>query len=309
VDVDPAGHIWIVGSTSSTNLPMMNPLQGTYGDNYCCQDAFVAEFSANATRLLFSTYLGGTDIDSGTGLGVDAIGNIYVGGQTASPNFPTAAAIISAASGPRDAFVARIEVNHPPTADAGADQQVNGDGTCRASVSLDGSGSADPDGDLLSYAWSGAFGAATGVKPTISVGVGTQTITLLVSDGDGGTASDTVQVAVNNTVPPTIDQVIATPSILTPPDHRMVDVTIGSFVRPACGAAVTCEIVSVTSTEAVNGKGDGNTAADWIITGPLTLQMRAERSGTGPGRAYTIVVRCTDTFGNSSMRSVVVKVS
>ena len=88
VDVDPAGHVWIVGSTDSMDLPMRNPLQGTHGDDGCCQDAFVAELSADARQLLFSTFLKGTDIDSGTGLGVDGLGSVYVGGQTASPNFP-----------------------------------------------------------------------------------------------------------------------------------------------------------------------------------------------------------------------------
>jgi hypothetical protein len=309
VDVDPAGHVWIVGSTDSTDLPMKNPLQDTYGDDGCCQDAFVAELSADATQLLFSTYLGGTDIDSGTGLGVDGMGNVYVGGQTASSNFPTVEPIIAAPAGPRDAFVARIVVNHPPTADAGPAQQVNADATCRASVTLDGGGSSDPDGDRLSYAWSGGFGSATGVKPTISAGVGTQTITLTVSDGDGGTASDTVQISVINTVPTTISQLTATPSTLTPPDHRMVDVTIAALVAPACGTTATCQIVSVSSNETANGAGDGNTSTDWAITGPLSLQLRAERSGTGSGRIYTIVVRCTDSFGNSSTKSVAVTVS
>jgi PKD domain/Beta-propeller repeat len=309
VDVDPAGHVWIVGSTDSTDLPMRNPLQGTYGDDGCCQDAFVAELSADAKQLLFSTFLGGTDIDSGTGLGIDGLGNVYVGGQTASLNFPTVEPIIAAPAGPRDAFLARIVVNRAPTANAGPDQQVNADGACRASVTLDGRGSSDPDGDPLSYAWSGGFGSATGVTPTISASVGTETIVLTVSDGNGGAASDAVQIAVNNTVPPIIDQLTATPSTLTPPDHRIVDVTIAALAAPACGTTATCQIVSVSSNETANGTGDGNTSTDWVITGLLTLQLRAERSGTGSGRIYTIVVRCTDSAGNSSTKNVTVTVS
>jgi hypothetical protein len=308
VDVDPAGHLWIAGNTTSTNLPLNNALQPANGDGGWYQDAYVAELSSDATELLFSTYLGGSDIDSGIGFGVDGLGNVYLAGQTASTDFPTVDPILGAASGPRDAFVARIVMNHAPVADAGPDQIASADATCRASVTLDGSGSTDPDGDRLTYAWSGAFGAATGVTPAISAAVGTQTIALSVSDGDGGTASDAMQLTVNNTVPPAVTDLAATPSTLTPPDHRMVDVTIAALVAPACGTTATCQIVSVSSNEPANAEGDGNTDPDWVIADPLHLQLRAERSGTGSGRVYTIDVRCTDSARNSTMKSVIVTV-
>ena len=72
ITTDAAGRIWVAGGTSSTNLPMVRSIQGTYGDGG--QDAFVAEFSATGSQLLFSTYLGGTDLDSALGLDVDAYG-------------------------------------------------------------------------------------------------------------------------------------------------------------------------------------------------------------------------------------------
>jgi len=288
---------------------MRNPVQDSNGDGGCCQDAFVAEFSADATQLLFSTYLGGSDVDSGTGFGIDGLGNVYITGQTLSLDFPTVNPIIAAESGPRDAFVARIVVNHAPVADAGPDITVNADATCRASVPLDGSRSSDPDGDHLTFSWKGPFGSATGATPTISAPVGTGTATLSVSDGDGGTASDSVQMTVRNTVPPSIDQLTATPSALAPPDHRMVDVSVAAFATPACGTTATCQISSVGSNESSNGTGDGNTSIDWVITGPLTLQLRAERSGSGSGRIYTITVTCTDSDGASSTRTVTVTVS
>ena len=64
----------------------------------------------------------------------------------------------------------------------------------------------------------------------------------------------------------------------------------------------------VSSNEPVNGTGDGDTAPDWVITGNLTVDLRAERSGTGSGRVYTITVRCTDASGNSSTKTVTVTV-
>jgi hypothetical protein len=64
----------------------------------------------------------------------------------------------------------------------------------------------------------------------------------------------------------------------------------------------------VSSNEPDNGLGDGDTANDWVITGPMTVQLRAERAGNGTGRVYTITVRCTDAAGNSSERTVTVSV-
>ena len=66
----------------------------------------------------------------------------------------------------------------------------------------------------------------------------------------------------------------------------------------ACGTA-TCLIASVTSNEPANGTGDGNTAPDWEITGPNTVDVRAERSGGGSGRVYIVTGRCTDPAGNA----------
>jgi endo-1,4-beta-xylanase len=74
-----------------------------------------------------------------------------------------------------------------------------------------------------------------------------------------------------------------------------------------CGTA-TCSIASVTSNESPNGNGDGNTATDWQITGPNTTDLRAERSGNGSGRIYTVTVCCTDPAGNASTGTTTVTV-
>lgn len=85
--------------------------------------------------------------------------------------------------------------NQPPDADAGPDQTVVPTSPAGTNVTLDGSGSTDPDGDTLTYAWSGPFGTATGVSPTVLIPPGTHTVTLTVDDGNGATDTDTMTVS------------------------------------------------------------------------------------------------------------------
>ncbi|MBV9820677.1 MAG: hypothetical protein JO144_00415, partial [Actinobacteria bacterium] len=72
---------------------------------------------------------------------------------------------------------------HPPVADAGPDQQVDQTSDAGATVTLDGTGSYDPDGDPITYNWYGPFGTATGPTPTVTMPVGTNSVRLSVSDG------------------------------------------------------------------------------------------------------------------------------
>jgi hypothetical protein len=94
--------------------------------------------------------------------------------------------------------------NHPPIANAGPDQTLECTGNNSSSVTLDGSGSSDPDGDLLSYSWSGAFDSTTGQIVSAILPLGFQTVTLSVDDGKGGTNSDTVDVTVTDTQAPKV---------------------------------------------------------------------------------------------------------
>ncbi len=94
---------------------------------------------------------------------------------------------------------AGTSTNNSPTANAGPDQTVEADAGGTASVTLNGNGSSDPDpGDsIASYSWSGPFGTATGATPSVTLGVGSHTITLTVQDTNGASDTDTVQVTVN----------------------------------------------------------------------------------------------------------------
>lgn len=112
---------------------------------------------------------------------------------------------------------------------------------------------------------------------------------------------------VDNT-PPSISNLTATPSVLWPPNHKMVSVTVSATVTDNQDPNPTLTITTVTSSEADDGQGDGNTSGDIVITGDLTVDLRAERSGKGLGRSYTINVQAEDASGNVANASVIVTV-
>ena len=89
--------------------------------------------------------------------------------------------------------------NRAPVANAGSDQTVNH----VQAVTLDGSGSTDPEGAALTYAWSiGGVQIATGPNPTVGpFAVGAHTVTLTVTDDHGATATDSVVITVINEAP------------------------------------------------------------------------------------------------------------
>jgi hypothetical protein len=89
----------------------------------------------------------------------------------------------------------------------------------------------------------------------------------------------------------------ADPSVLWPPNHKMVDVTIDYTVR-ACARETTCTL-SVSSNEPVDNGGDGNTSPDWTVIDAIHVNLRAERAASGAGRIYTVTITCSDPLGQA----------
>ncbi len=106
IAADSAGNAYVTGVTNSRDFPIFHPIQPTNhgGDS----DIFITKFNASGSALVYSTYLGGSDIDTGLSIVVDTAGNAYVGGSTWSNNFPTVNAIQPTYHGMRDALVVKI---------------------------------------------------------------------------------------------------------------------------------------------------------------------------------------------------------
>jgi hypothetical protein len=178
----------------------------------------------------------------------------------------------------------------------------------------------DMDGDALTVVWTlngavlqtNTLPANTNPAPVMvsfigELPLGTNTVGIMVTDSATNTASCSTTITVVDTTPPVIGRVTVNPLTLWPPNHKMVDIRITAQVTDTCGPA-TWKILSVTSNEPVTGGEDEDNGPDWIITGDHTLQLRAERSGKGKGRIYSITIQASDQSGNHSTKVVTVTV-
>ena len=105
IAIDAAGNAYVVGSTFSADFPTRNPFQSAKGSQ---EDAFVAKINSAGSAWLYATYLGGNNVDEGNGIAVDAAGNAYVTGYTASTNFPVESPFRGSNAGGVDAFVSKL---------------------------------------------------------------------------------------------------------------------------------------------------------------------------------------------------------
>ncbi len=191
-----------------------------------------------------------------------------------------------------------------------------------ADVTLGGNVS-DFDGDLLNYEWKegaavlfyGTIESIAGGTPvelppytTSSLSLGIHTITLQVDDGFNDPASNQITVDIVDTTVPTLVPVVDQ-TILWPPNHKMMDIVIEANASDNSGLPVTLT-AEVTSNEPEEGLGDGDMAPDWTEPlidqdmGIINLELRAERSGSGDGREYTITITATDSSDNLSSADV-----
>jgi hypothetical protein len=108
VTVDSTQAAYVVGSTASTDFPLITGTSGQTTFKGGATDAFVVKYSPSGSGIAFSTYIGGSGADSATGVGVDANGNILIGGSTDSTNFPLRNPMQPTIGGKTDAFLVKL---------------------------------------------------------------------------------------------------------------------------------------------------------------------------------------------------------
>jgi HYR domain len=126
--------------------------------------------------------------------------------------------------------------------------------------------------------------------------VGTTTVTCSALDRFGARGSASFDVEVVDPEAPVIEKLYATPDLLAQVDGRMWDVQIVASAFDRIDEAPVCSIYAVTSNEDIDvEEGEKNQEYQYMVTGPLTLQLRATRIRE---RYYDVWVGCTDYYGN-----------
>jgi len=174
--------------------------------------------------------------------------------------------------------------------------------TCDASIACDAIAACiDPAGGAVSFTCSAG-----------PYGVGTNGVTVQC-DGAAASSATVCQAIVEDVTPPTIS-VSVSPEELWPPNHHMVDIEATVSASDSC-TATSVVLESISSSEADNapGDGDGDTVDDIqeadLGSADFQFKLRAERAGSGLGRAYTVTYVVTDAGGNVASGSAFVTVA
>lgn len=277
---DASGNVYVTGFTSSSDFPVANATDSSYGGAY---DVFVSKLDPTLSTLLFSTFVGGASDDRGYAVLVDATNAIHVLGRTASlaPFTPVAggggAPLDSSLGGSVDAFIIKFADSTPPTATGIA--PLSGPTTGGTPFAITGTG--------FLVGASVTFGGtpATGVQVTSTriVGVspsvgGAGNVAVLVTNPDGQSA--TVTGGFTYVVPgpvPTVTGVVPNSGSIA--GGTSVTITGTNFANHAL-TGVTFDLVAATNV---------------VVVSATTITARTPAHGAG-----VVEVRVTNPDGGSS---------
>jgi aryl-phospho-beta-D-glucosidase BglC (GH1 family) len=199
-------------------------------------------------------------------------------------------------------------LNHAPIANAGMNQKVQCHNPRGSRVILDGSKSADPDQDPLSFRWFGPNGTISTPTQRLILPLGKHQFTLTVKDPYGAEDSDKIKVKIIDTIAPGL-KVEITPHSLWPPNNKMVKVTPSITVTDACDANPKVELESIVmidnkETTIFDAKHPIKTK-NIIIDNNGQILLKAQN----PKRVYIFRYTATDRSGNKQKTHTQIRVS
>lgn len=162
IAVDSEGNVYVTGDTTSNNFPLAKPQQPKHGGG--STDVFITKLSRDGSKILYSTYIGGSGDDVGYGIAVDAAGNAYITGDTSSTDFPVESPLQKSMGGLFDAFAVKLSPDGSRllySTYIGGSQGDRGD-----AIALDGSGNAY----ITGYTYSTDFPLVTPIQTAFSDG-------------------------------------------------------------------------------------------------------------------------------------------
>jgi len=239
--VDSLGDAYVTGQTSSTNFPVVNAVQPTFGGG--ATDAFITRVNPNGS-FAYSSYLGGNGDDSGYRTTLDASGAVFMTGTTTSTNFPVTASAYQRKCGTdgncnggfSDAWIARVALSADLSLTNSGPSSVISGGTITYTITVKNLG---PDTALsLSMTDSTPAGTtfasvtASGGSCTAPPVGGTGTVTCVLASQPKG-ATLTVSLVLNVTAQPgaTIKDVATVTSGSSDPSAANNSATVSTSVN------------------------------------------------------------------------------
>jgi uncharacterized repeat protein (TIGR01451 family) len=225
--------------------------------------------------------------------------------QTASPD--------PVLTGANVTYTLTVQNNRPETARSVLVTDLLPAGTTFVSCSASGDGICAGLGNMRTITFAEIAGGSSetiqivaAVTCSLADGTSITNSAAVSSDPADADLSNNAAVAtvITSNPAPVIANEAVSQSVLLPSNHKLIDITVSYDVTDNCGPLTN--VLSVTSNEAISGPG--NMTPDWEIVDAHHLQLRAERSGTGSGRIYTITITSTDSAGNTSSKRLFVTV-
>jgi uncharacterized repeat protein (TIGR01451 family) len=254
IAVDVSGNAYLTGIARSTNFPTANPLQASIAGNW---DAFVTKFNAAGSALVYSTYLGGSSYDAGVSIAVDAPGNAYVTGHTASTDFPT----VDPLPGGATAFVSKLNAGGSALVYSTYFGGSGGEGCL--GIAVDVSGNAYVTG----YTAATDFPTVNPLQATNAGGldafvakIGSNSADLSVAKSDGQ-----AMVGAGNSLTYTITVTNGGPNPVT--GATVTD----TFPASLSGVTWTCTAASGSSCGSASGSGSINQTVNLLVGGTATF--------------------------------------
>ena len=150
----------------------------------------------------------------------------------------------------------------------------------------------------------GGSGVIAGSAGSVTIiGEGNTTLTYFATDNAGNVEASKTQIVRVDKTPPILSGLPAAGCTIWPPNHSLVTVGTVTAADALSGLASGSPLVTGTSNESPVSRAGGQTPVDVVIDG-TTVRLRAERSGAGTGRVYTLTASATDIAGNVATAQV-----
>jgi uncharacterized protein (TIGR03437 family) len=282
IAVDASGNAYLTGSTGSTDFNTQSPFQPGYGGGDL--DAFVTKINPAGSALIYSSYLGGTQVEVGNAIAVDAFGSCYVAGITASADFPVKNPLQTDSRGGNEGFITKV---NPQGSATDYSTYLGGSNDDRGyGIAVDGLGTVYVSGATSSPDFNIQF-------PLLAYGGGTDVfVAKIVSEGGfalspgtlelqpGGTGTLTVSISTPQATNTVVTLSSSNTSLVSVPPSVTIPAGAVSAVFIATGVAVGGP-VTITATLPPSQGGATATATVNVVASGRTIQAALVRVASG----------------------------